>query len=361
MAPHRGIVLGLETSCDETAAAVVRDGREVLSNVVRSQVAAHRPHGGVVPEIAARRHVEALPEVLAEAVRRAGIRWDEIAMVAATRGPGLAGALLAGWSAAKGLALRLGRPLCAVHHLEAHFASVFLNPATPPLEQCLPLATLIVSGGHTSLFVSESADAWRPLGRTIDDAAGEALDKGAKLLGLAYPGGPEIERLARGADSPTASFPEGRVREHSAALDGLEPSCCFSFSGLKTALQRRVLSAPDMDSTARAKLAADYQESVCEALVRRCDRALDLARCLAVGGGVSVNARLRERLAALCDRRGARLLLALPEHCGDNAAMVAAAAAMGRGVRDPAARALDIDPNWPMDPREPSEMPCRST
>ena len=342
-------VLGIETSCDETSAAVVRDGREVLSCVVHTQEQ-HRPFGGVVPEIASRCHVRLLPGIVARAVEESGAGWDGIDLVAATRGPGLASSLLVGWSFAKGLALSLGRPLRAMNHIEAHLHSVFLDPAAPPPDECLPRVGLAVSGGHTSLFRLDAPDRIAALGRTVDDAAGEALDKAAKLLGLGYPGGPVVDRLSRSRTPREGLFPEGRVREGT-LTGGLDPELCWSFSGLKTALLRRVQEAPPKNDDEVAQLACDYQEAVVGALVRRCDLALARmpgAKCLAVGGGVSLNSRLRAALAELCAARGVRLLLALPRHCGDNAAMVAGLAGMGRGIPSPEAFDLDIAPSWPV-------------
>lgn len=342
-------VLGIETSCDETSAAVVRDGREVLSCVVHTQEQ-HRPFGGVVPEIASRCHVRLLPGIVARAVEESGAGWGGIDLVAATRGPGLASSLLVGWSFAKGLALSLGKPLRAMNHIEAHLHSVFLDPAAPPPGECLPRVGLAVSGGHTSLFRLDAPDRIAALGRTVDDAAGEALDKAAKLLGLGYPGGPVVDRLSRGRTPREGLFPEGRVREGT-LTGGLDPELCWSFSGLKTALLRRVQEAPPKNDDEVAQLACDYQEAVVGALVRRCDLALARtpgAKCLAVGGGVSLNSRLRAALAELCAARGVRLLLALPRHCGDNAAMVAGLAGMGRGIPSPEAFDLDIAPSWPV-------------
>lgn len=339
------LVLGIETSCDETAAAVVRGGREILSSVVHSQVEQHRPHGGVVPEIASRCHIEALPGLVAEAVRAAGLDWPQIDRVAATRGPGLASSLLVGWSAAKGLARRLDKPLWAVNHVTAHLASVFLDPAAPDPREALPLVALVVSGGHTSLFRCARFGTFKLVGRTIDDAAGEALDKAAKLLGLGYPGGPILDRLARDIPVGGTAFPEGRVKASSAPLGRLDPALCFSFSGLKTALLRRLQVAPPRCVEEVARLAAEYQEAVVNVLVERCAAALESqTRCLAVGGGVSINSRLRVRLRALCEERGVRLLLARQEHCGDNAAMVAGACGLGLGLGGEAVFALDVAP-----------------
>ena len=341
------LVLGIETSCDETAAAVVRGGREVLSSVVHTQQQ-HKPYGGVVPEIASRCHVELLPGIVEEAVRQSGAGWDAIDLVAATRGPGLASSLLVGWSFAKGLAMRLGKPLRAVNHTEAHLHSVFLDPAAPDPADCFPRVGLAVSGGHTNLYRLTGPDNIELLGRTVDDAAGEALDKAAKLLGLGYPGGPVIDKISRGRTPRAGLFPEGRVREGT-ETGGLRADLCMSFSGLKTSLLHRVTAEPPRGDDEIAQLACDYQEAVVDALVRRCDRALRAtpgALALAVGGGVSLNSRLRAALADLCARRGVRLLLALPKHCGDNAAMVAGLAGIGRGVPSPAAFDLEIDPSW---------------
>jgi len=336
------IILGIETSCDETAAAIVQGGRRVLANVVHSQVEQHRPHGGVVPEIACRSHIELLPGIVRQALGEAGLGWDKVAAVAATRGPGLASSLLIGWSAAKGLAWSLQRPLIAVNHIEAHIHSVFLDPEAPNPSETEPLVALVVSGGHTSLFRGEVGGGFRLVGRTIDDAAGEALDKAAKMLGLGYPGGPEIQRVARFPQAGDAyeefpagsevwkDFPLGTVRPGSAPLGDLRAELCFSFSGLKTSLRQRLMAFEGKPSERQvARLAALYQEAVVEALVRRCDEALRPSdRYLAVGGGVSANARLRERLHELCARRGVTLLLSPLRYCGDNAAMIAGVAGM---------------------------------
>jgi N6-L-threonylcarbamoyladenine synthase len=338
------IILGIETSCDETSAAVVRDGREVLASIVHTQQQ-HKPYGGVVPEIASRCHIELLPGIVDEAVAASGVPWSAIEAVAATRGPGLASSLLVGWSMAKGLARRLDVPLIAINHTEAHIHSVFLDPAAPDPHEAVPMLALAVSGGHTSLFRIPRYGEIALVGRTVDDAAGEALDKAAKLLGLGYPGGPIIDKLSRGRVADPRAFPEGRVRE-GVETGGLRSDLCLSFSGLKTALLHRVTAQPPADDDAVAQLAADYQEAVVQALVKRCDKALGDAKYLAVGGGVSLNSRLRVCLAELCARRGVRLLLALPKHCGDNAAMIAALAAMGRGITSPESFALDIAPSW---------------
>ena len=342
------ILLGIESSCDETAAAIVSDGRVVHSSVIDSQIALHRPHGGVVPEIASRRHVEVIGEVVREAVRQSGFGWGDIEGVAATRGPGLASSLLVGWSAAKGLALRLGVPLCAVNHVAGHIHSVFLDPAAPERDATYPFLALAVSGGHTALYRCDGRRQTRLLARTVDDAAGEALDKAAKLLGLGYPGGPVIDRLARDVEPKVNHFPATHLRPEAVEGSGLDPALCFSFSGLKTSLLRRLQTAAPADPADVAALASEYQEAVVEAIVRRVALALRAThlRTLAVGGGVSLNSRLRERLTALCAERRVRLLLALPRHCGDNAAMIAGAAGAGEGVWGDEALHMDVDPSW---------------
>ena len=342
------LILGIESSCDETAAAVVSAGRIVHSSVIDSQIALHRPHGGVVPEIASRRHVEVIGEVVREAVRQSGFGWGDIEAVAATRGPGLASSLLVGWSAAKGLALRLGVPLCAVNHVAGHIHSVFLDPSAPSRDETFPFLALAVSGGHTALYRCDGPGRTRLLARTVDDAAGEALDKASKLLGLGYPGGPVIDRLARGVQPKVNHFPATHLRPEAVEGSGLDPALCFSFSGLKTSLLRRLQTAPPADDTAVAALASEYQEAVVEAIVRRVGLALRAThlRTLAVGGGVSLNSRLRERLEDLCRERGVRLLLAQPRHCGDNAAMIAGAAGSGEGVWGDEAMRMDVDPAW---------------
>ena len=349
------ITLGIETSCDETAVAVVRGERAVMSSVVSSQAALHAPYGGVVPEIASRSHVEALPALLEQGLREADARWADIDRIAVTYGPGLASSLLVGVAAARALAFRLDRPLFAENHLHAHIYAPFLDPAAPPIADVCPFLALVVSGGHTCLVRVEGLGRYRLLGQTVDDAAGEAFDKGATLLGLGYPGGPAIERAARAGDPGFVDFPRGRQRKPFA---GLDPELCFSFSGLKTALlyylKEHPLSADGSDGSDSSDLsdlsdvAASYQAAIVEALVARCGRALDGMRALAAGGGVSLNASLRRALGALAAERGVRLLLAPPAYCGDNAAMIAALAGAGQGIRGEAAATLDIDPSLPV-------------
>ena len=342
-------ILGIETSCDETAAAVVRDGRDVLSNVVYSQVEQHGRYGGVVPEIASRSHVEKLPTVIRDAMTQAQLDWDDLDAVAFTRGPGLASSLLIGIATAKALAWRLGKPMGAMNHIEAHLYSVFLGPNAPRLEAVCPFVSLIVSGGHTCLVRVTAPGRYTLLGQTIDDAAGEAFDKGAKILRLGYPGGPVMDRLARQGDPRFVRFPRGRQKKATPNLGGMEASLCFSFSGLKTALLYYVNHHPLSDDGHEVpSLAASYQEAIVDALVQRCDRALQGEKTLAACGGVSLNSRLRQALRTLADRRGVRLLLAEPAFCADNAAMIAGLAGTGRGEWGEAAMAADATPGLPL-------------
>lgn len=333
-------VLGIETSCDETATAVVKDGRWVLSNVVFSQVALHRPYGGVVPEIASRHHAEHLPDLLEQAVAESGVGWSGLDMVAATYGPGLATSLLVGLTAGKALALRLNRPFRAINHLEAHLLSVFLAPDAPWPDQASPLIALIVSGGHTCLVRCDAPGRYRLLGWTRDDAAGEAFDKGAHLLGLGYPGGPVLDKVGRDGWPEAVAFPRARRMHGAGPLD-------FSFSGLKTALLYYLRDHPDALSVRLADVAASYQEAIVDVLVGRLEDAMNregLDWC-AVSGGVSLNSRLRVRLQELAGRHGWRLLLAPPAYCADNAAMVAAIASWGCGLSGTEALAQDACPS----------------
>lgn len=342
------IILGIESSCDESSAAVIEAPCRVLSNTVSSQIALHGPYGGVVPEIACREHVRALPAVISDALSQAGIGWGAIDAVAVTYGPGLASSLLVGLAAAKALSLRLEVPLIAVNHLQGHLFSPFLSPGMPEPAAVCPFVSLIVSGGHTCLVRVDAPGRGELLGQTIDDAAGEAFDKGANLLGLGYPGGPVLDRLAREGDPRYRRFPRGRVDAKS-WTGGLDPRFCFSFSGLKTALRYYLADeplAPDAGQRLR-DVAASYQEAIVDALLRRVTAAMEQsgAGTLAVGGGVSLNSRLREALAALLASQGRQLLLTEPAYCGDNAAMVAAVAGLGLGGRGESVAARDVCPN----------------
>ncbi|MGD9781709.1 MAG: tRNA (adenosine(37)-N6)-threonylcarbamoyltransferase complex transferase subunit TsaD [Kiritimatiellia bacterium] len=345
------IVLGIESSCDETAAAVVRDGREVLSSAVHSQIASHRPYGGVVPEIASREHVGNFPVVVAEALAQSGVGWKNVDAIAATHGPGLVSSLLIGLSGARALGQALGKPVWGVNHLEAHVAGMFLDPAAPPPAECCPALVLLVSGGHSMLLEMLAVGHYRILGQTLDDAAGECLDKGANLLGLGYPGGPVIERAAQGGNPAFVKFPRGLEHAKNRKTDnGLDVETCFSFSGLKTALLYHLKNHPGDRENHLADLAASYQEAVMDSLATRAGRALKAtgARTLACVGGVAKNAVLRAKLEALVRRRGAALRLTPMAYCTDNAAMVAAAAGLRElaGIGNPPA--VEADPSLPL-------------
>jgi len=341
-------ILGIETSCDETAAAVVRGGREVLASVVYSQVPLHQPYGGVVPEIASRSHVEKLPGVVRQALADAATPWEDLDAVAVTYGPGLASSLVVGAAFARGLALTLDRPLVGINHIEAHIHSVFLTDGAPAPDAAAPMLALVVSGGHSCLVDVPRQGICRIIGQTLDDAAGEAFDKAAQLLKLGYPGGPAIDRAARAATRRDAvSFPQGRTQAGNPALGALRAELCLSFSGLKTALMYHLRAHPPDGPEAVNELAAAYQEAIVTALADRCSRALTGGRYrfLAVGGGVSLNSRLRDRLRQVADDCRVGLLLAEPRYCGDNAAMIAGLAGAGGGVRGPHALELDVAPS----------------
>jgi N6-L-threonylcarbamoyladenine synthase len=311
----RRLILAIETSCDDTCAAVV-DGGRILANVISSQAAAHERYGGVVPEVASRHHLELVNPVVDAALAEARADLDAIDIVAVTRGPGLIGALLVGMSTAKALAASRATPMVGVDHLHGHVAANFLEPE--PLEP--PFLCLIASGGHTLLAGVRSHREFETLGQTLDDAAGEALDKGARMLGLGYPGGPAIERLAAGGDPGAFDLPVGMSRD-----GGLE----FSFSGVKTALLYKVRElGPEEAERRRSDLAASYQAAVVEQLTARLARALDGGEwdAVALGGGVAANGLLRRRASEMCEERGLRLKLVPGELCTDNAAMIASAA-----------------------------------
>ena len=365
------IVLGIETSCDETSAAVVSGGRRVLSSVVSSQFELHECHGGVVPELAARRHVTAIVPVVQQALREAEVDREDLDAIAVTQGPGLAGALVVGMNAAKGMAYALGRPLVAVNHLEAHIYANWLCDAPDlPEEPVFPILCLLVSGGHTELILMTGHGRFRHLGRTLDDAAGEAFDKGARLLGLGFPGGPAIEEAARAGGQHTFELPR-------AWLSGTHD---FSFSGLKTALLRltepmrlpesygqsdvtsatspagpfRAHQAPVYTASAPiADLAAAYQQAIVEPLaVKTARAAVEFgARTVVLAGGVAANALLRERLRhEVLELCGPDVPVAYPAfaYCTDNAAMVAGAAAWIVRRGDLVGWEADVHPRLPL-------------
>jgi N6-L-threonylcarbamoyladenine synthase len=334
------LALGIETSCDETAAAVVKDGRFVLSSVVLSQASRHERWRGVVPEIAAREHTRALLPVLRAALTEAGVALSDIDLLAVTSEPGLVGSLLLGVAAAEALAVASGRPLVAVNHVEAHLVAPFLAQQATP---AYPLLSLVVSGGHTHLFRSESAVSHTLLGATLDDAAGEAFDKVAAMLALPYPGGPSVERLAREGDQRAFQFKSPALKDGS--LD-------WSFSGLKTAVRYRCFGQhPDgrprselLAGVRAADVAASFQAAVVEGLATRVAEAVSKTgiRRVAVGGGVACNGPLRARLQEAAARDGFDLHLTPPDLCTDNAAMVAAQGTYVAAINGPASMPLTI-------------------
>ena len=323
------IVLAVETSCDETAAAVLRGG-DLLAGEVASQVAIHAEFGGVVPEVASRSHLRALKPVIARALAAAGVRMEDVGAFAATSGPGLASSLMIGTSVAKGLAVARRKPWLAINHLEGHLLSPFFGAAEIP-----PAVALIVSGGHTLLVEIEAFGKYRLLGQTQDDAAGEAFDKVGKLLGLPYPGGPNVNRLASGGDPARVDFPRSMLHSDDFA---------FSFSGLKTAVRYLL---PKLGGISLPDVCASFQEAVVDVLVAKTLRAAEATgrRTVAVSGGVSCNTRLREKLAAVCASRDLELRIAEPALCTDNAAMIGYVAALRLAHGDTSPLTADIDPN----------------
>jgi len=327
------IVLALETSCDETAAAILCDERGLLASEVASQIAIHRAYGGVVPEVASRQHLTQLRPVISAALCHAGLRLEEIDAVAATAGPGLATSLMIGLSAAKGLALGLRKPFLAINHIEGHLLSPFFR-----LPRLLSGLGLVVSGGHTLLVDVEGFGCYRLLGQTRDDAAGEAFDKVGKLLGLPYPGGPVIDKLARTGDPRRFDFPRSMLDSGDFA---------FSFSGLKTAVRYLLPKLPDRSEATLADVCASFQEAVVDVLVGKTLSAVRATgrKTVALSGGVSCNSRLRAKMDAACGRAGIELLVADSALCTDNAAMIGFVALhrLQRCAYSPLT--ADIDPN----------------
>ena len=379
-------ILGIETSCDETAAAVVRNGREVLSNVVYTQIPLHQPYGGVVPEIASRAHVEKISQVVGEAMRLFESNNqttkqpnNRIDAVAVTYGPGLSPALIVGLNAAKGLAKGLGVPLIGINHIEAHLHTPFLVDPSDlqgsqisdlklQIEDCMPALGLAISGGNTILIDMPEYGRYEIIGETLDDAAGEAFDKAAKLLGLGYPGGLKMDRISKayvdGCRQQSKAvdwipFPKGRPRDGVTALAGLPAELCVSFSGLKTALLRHVQQHPDLIASKEgardfggyevtpdvARVVASYQEAIAQAVADRTRTALRRKRyrTLLIGGGVSLNSRIRAVLTDVAREADVPLLMAKPKYTGDNGAMIAGLAYYRRNhVED--AMSLDVNP-----------------
>jgi N6-L-threonylcarbamoyladenine synthase len=351
------LILGIESSCDETAAAVVEETADasrpwrVRSNVIASQVAIHREWGGVVPELASRQHIRDICGVIERALEDAGTGWGDLDAVAATQGPGLVGSLLVGLSAAKAIAFSLQVPFVPVNHLAGHIESLFLHNGPLPL----PAVVLVVSGGHTSLYLIPEEGEYRLIGRTRDDAAGEAYDKVAKLVGLGYPGGPIIDRLARSGNDRAIDLPRFRIthRDRSTAPEGHRPAgfedalkyrADFSFSGLKTAVSRYVSQhGRPLDEREIADLCASFQRAVVEALLDRTFEAADWfnARSVGIAGGVSANSRLRADAATRGERSGIPVFVPSLALTGDNAAMIAAAGL--RRLRQGVSGRLDVN------------------
>ncbi len=344
------IVLGIESSCDETAAALVTDdrrtGHRILADLVAAQLEDHRPYGGVVPEVAARAHLDRLDRLVGQAMRDAGIGFDRVDAVAATGGPGLIGGVIVGVMTGKAIALVHGKPFLAVNHLEGHALTARLTD-----DAAFPYLLLLASGGHCQLLVVEGVGKYRRLGSTIDDAAGEAFDKAAKLLGLGYPGGPSIERAARNARNPVADLP--RPMKGRAELN-------FSFSGLKTALRHKVEGMAPLDDQKRADLAAGFQQAVVESLIDRTRRAIHAARdmhpnltALVVAGGVAANQALRTELEASAAGAGLRFLAPPLNLCTDNAAMIAWAGLERFRLGEQDTMDFAPRPRWPLDETAP--------
>ncbi len=306
------LVLGIESSCDETSAAIVKDGRKVLANETASQMDLHARYGGVVPEVASRQHLESLPLLVNQVLQQSQVSFDDLTGIAVTAAPGLIGALLVGLSAAKGLAFRLKLPLATVHHIEAHLYATQLD-SDPVLFPALGLA---VSGGHTELYQMEDWGQYRLLGSTRDDAAGEAFDKVAKLMGLGYPGGPLLEKLAKHATDVTETFPVSRMKDKSQD---------FSFSGLKTAVSLEIKKNPPQGEKDLQRLAAKFQNTVLAEITQRVRVALEefKPKSLVVGGGVACNQALREALKKEAEPFETVLRVPPPKYCSDNAAMIA--------------------------------------
>jgi N6-L-threonylcarbamoyladenine synthase len=332
------IVLGIETSCDDTATAIVRDGRDVLASVSTNQDAFHAKYGGIVPEIASRQHVALLSAAVDDALGRAGMTFADVDAIGVTRGPGLIGSLVVGVASAKALAFALDKPLYAVNHLHGHIFAAFLDRSEEPP---YPFLALLVSGGHSQLVDVRSATEMYVIGRTRDDAAGEAYDKTARLLGLPYPGGPQLDALARDGNPKAYAFP--RHRPDAGALD-------LSFSGLKTSVRYFLESDAGKDAKA-ADVAASFQAAVVDVLMARVDSAFPSGdyRALVVSGGVAANSELQARVRAWSEHRGVPAFIPPPKYCTDNAAMIAAAAYRQRAIAQADPLTLSADPNLEFD------------
>ncbi|HEX4331212.1 MAG TPA: tRNA (adenosine(37)-N6)-threonylcarbamoyltransferase complex transferase subunit TsaD [Usitatibacter sp.] len=341
------LILGIETSCDETGVALYDTSAGLLADALHSQVELHALYGGVVPELASRDHVRRLLPLVSTVLDRAGRRVEDLDLVAFTQGPGLAGALLVGASVAAGMGVALGKPVVGIHHLEGHLLSPLLASPRPEF----PFIALLVSGGHTQLMRVDEVGRYAMLGETLDDAAGEAFDKTASLLGLGYPGGPALARLAVGGDAKRFDFPRPMIA--SGDLD-------FSFSGLKTSVLTRVRALGACDDRTRADLAASFQEAIVDVLAAKCAAALEREAldALVVAGGVGANARLRERLEADTKHRGARVYFPPLALCTDNGAMIAFAAALKYAQGVPATNTgFNVFPRWDLERAEAQSTP----
>ncbi len=333
------LILGIESSCDETAAAVVKNGRQVLSNIINTQIDLHKKFGGVVPEIASRKHIESIDAVIDEALETAGVKLSDIDAIAVTYGPGLVGALLVGVSVAKALAYGIGKPLVPVHHIKGHIMANFI--AYPELEP--PFVCLVASGGHSHIVEVRDYSSFRVLGRTRDDAAGEAFDKIARVIGLGYPGGPLIDKLAKAGNPSAVQFP--RVRMDGGSLD-------FSFSGVKTAVINYLHKAEQKGETVnRADVAASFQCAVTDVL---CEHTIEAAlqcgsKLIALAGGVAANSDLRAKMARMAGKQGIHVIYPPPVLCTDNAAMIACAGYYGFLTGDIADMRLNAVPSLPLE------------
>ena len=345
------IVLGIDTSCDDTSAAVVRDGECVLSNVVHSQVKLHHPHGGVVPELASREHLKNIMPVVQESLQKANIRMADLDGIAVTVGPGLVGALLVGLYYAKGLAYVYDIPLVAINHLEGHILSIFLEEEIPPF----PFVALTVSGGHTSLYHVKAYGRYTLMGQTLDDAAGEAFDKVAKILGLGYPGGAAIENLAQDGREDTIQFPRAYLSNNS--LD-------FSFSGLKTSVALYVKKwrngQAKSGEVTLPDIAASFQQSVVDVLVHKVMMAKEKVNVavVAAAGGVACNKKLRAKLSEIAESEGTRVYYPRPEYCTDNGAMIAVAGYHRLLHGERADLSMDVRSKYPIEDTSPI-ISCR--
>lgn len=343
------IVLGLETSCDETAVALVDSDRRIVAERLLSQVAEHRPFGGVVPEIAARAHLDHLDRLISETMQEAGLDYADLAAVAATAGPGLIGGVIVGVTTAKAIALAHDLPFIGVNHLEGHALTARLTDGV-----AFPYLLLLVSGGHCQLLAVEGVGRYRRLGTTIDDAVGEAFDKTAKLLGLGFPGGPAVEKAALSGKPDRFALPRPMLGR---------PGCDFSLAGLKTAVRLAAEKLGDASEQDIADLCASFQNAIGDVLVDRCRHALDVfaathsgSPTLVVAGGVAANAYLRRRLLDMVEKSGARLVAPPPRLCTDNAAMIAWAGMERLGLGQLDTLDLAPRPRWPLDPKATAKI-----